>query len=299
MPATVINTSKQNYRQCRKLILALAIFLAPQFLPNIAGAQSLPEAPSAILTAQAQAPTSPNDAAKTSAPVSQLKTCPGMTWSWKIEPKTSAPQAPCNENPLQMIVGEAPVAPLTPTQKGVLAIHNIVDPFNLITVVGYSGIYVAANSHSPYGPGFKGFGRLTGYSLLEDTQGEFFGVYAIPVLAHEDPRYHRMPDKPLKIRILHAVAHTVITNHDDGSLMPNYATLLTYPISAELSNLYVPGIGRNGPSTIKRIGLGYATDPTGALIAEFLPDVAKRIHVRVVFVQEILNQIANRSSNQP
>jgi hypothetical protein len=197
-----------------------------------------------------------------------------------------------------MIVGAGPVAPLTPTQKAELAARNVVDPFNLITITGYSGVYVAANSHSPYGPGFKGFGRLTGYSLLEDTQGEFFGVYAIPSLVHEDPRYHRMPERSVKIRILHALSHTVVTQHDNGTLMLNYATLLTYPISAELSNLYVPGIGRNGPSTIKRIGLGYATDPAGALIAEFLPDVAKRVHVRVVFVQQILNQIANRSNNQ-
>jgi hypothetical protein len=263
-------------------------------------AQTLPEAPSAVMMASVQQdkmPPRPSPGTSATLAKEKLPPCETLDWGWKLRPKTAPPQ-PCEQNPLQMIVGEGSVAPLTPAQKAELAVHNIVDPFNLITITGYAGIYVAADSHSPYGPGLKGFGRLTGYSLAEDTQGEFFGVYAIPVLAHEDPRYHRMPHRPVKIRVLHALAHTVIANHDDGSLMPNYATLLTYPLSAELSNLYVPGIGRNGPSTIKRIGLGYATDPSGALIAEFLPDVAKRIHVRVVFVQEILNQIATRSGNQ-
>ena len=81
--------------------------------------------------------------------------------------------------------------------------------------------------------------------------------------------------------------------------MPNYATLLTYPIAAEIGNLYVPGINGNGPSTVERILTGYATDPVDNLITEFLPDVASRIHVRVIFVQRILNQIASDQTPLP
>jgi len=80
--------------------------------------------------------------------------------------------------------------------------------------------------------------------------------------------------------------------------MINYATLLTYPISAELSNLYVPGLSTNAKSTGERIAAGYATDPVGPLIAEFLPDIAKHIHIRIVFVQQILEQVANRPNTQ-
>ncbi len=72
--------------------------------------------------------------------------------------------------------------------------------------------------------------------------------------------------------------------------MPNYAVLLTYPISAEISNLYVPGIQSNAASTGKRILTGYALDPINNLLTEFLPDIASRIHVRVIVVQRILNQ---------
>jgi len=60
--------------------------------------------------------------------------------------------------------------------------------------------------------------------------------------------------------------------------------------------LYVPGVAGNGPSTVRRVLTGYATEPIGNILAEFLPDFAKRIHVRVIFVQNILNQI---SSGQP
>ncbi|QMV18535.1 hypothetical protein GOB94_07430 [Granulicella sp. 5B5] len=270
-------------------------------------AQDLPDAPSTVLFAGAQQPQTPSNnrqsnpaqaAADQAASAStRLPPCNRINWGWRIHngPKVSGP---CQEDPLQLIVNPGDVTPLTPTDKLVLAGRVTVDPFNLITVTGYSAIFVAANAHSAYGPGLKGFGKLTGYSLLGDAQGNFLGIYAIPVLAHEDPRYHRMPGSPVHRRILHALVHTVVSQHDDGSLMPNYATLLTYPISAELSNLYVPGIGSNGPSTAKRILLGYATDPSGALIAEFLPDVAKRIHIHVVFVQQILLQVENNSRAQ-
>jgi hypothetical protein len=73
--------------------------------------------------------------------------------------------------------------------------------------------------------------------------------------------------------------------------MPNYATLLTYPIGAEISDEYVPGIQTDIKSTSRRVAIELATDPAGSLVAEFLPDVAKRIHIHIVFVQEILNRM--------
>jgi hypothetical protein len=218
--------------------------------------------------------------------------CPAMSWAWR-EQRRGGVIEPCQpENQMQFILSSAYVRPLTPRQKGELAVRGIIDPFNVITIVGSSGINVAADSHTAYGPGLKGWGRLTGYSFLEDATGAFFGTFLIPSLAEEDPRYHRMPGKPIPQRFLHAVAHTVLSQHDDGSPMPNYATLLTYPIGNELANLYVPGIQPNATATAKRIVLGYASDPIGNLIGEFLPDVAKHIHVRIVFVQQIINRAA-------
>ena len=203
------------------------------------------------------------------------------------------------EDQLQLIVDTGYVKPLSVREKGVLAIRSVTDPFNLLTIAAFSAVSVAADAHTVYGPGFAGWGRLSGYSLAEDIQGTFTGVYLIPVLAHEDPRYHRMPRATIRRRIEHAMIHTFVSQHDDGSLMPNYATLINYPLSAEISNFYVPDIGTNVSSTVKRVLIGYATDPVGPLVAEFLPDVAKRVHIHIVFAQQILNAIALGSGAQP
>jgi hypothetical protein len=269
------------------------------------GEVALPESPGALLAEAA--PVVGGDAAAEQATEGQrhrdqrksalLPPCPKMSWHWHEAPAEPGTQTCSQDDPLQRIVSTGHVQPLTPSGKAVLAGREVADPFNLITIFGYSAIYVAAEPHSAYGPGFKGFGRLSGYSLAEDVQGEFFGTFLIPTLAQEDPRYHRMPDRPIKRRILHALAHTVVSQHDDGTLMPNYAVLVTYPVSAALSDAYVPGIGTTAGDTFKRIGLGYATNPVGDIVAEFLPDVAKRVHIRVVFVQEILNKVAAGSPN--
>ena len=80
--------------------------------------------------------------------------------------------------------------------------------------------------------------------------------------------------------------------------MPNYAILGTYPISAVISNLYVPGLHTDPRSTAARVAVGLASDPADALINEFLPDVAKRVHIRIVFFQQILNNISAAPTTQ-
>lgn len=199
-------------------------------------------------------------------------------------------------NPYQRFLNSPAPLPLTPHQKGLLAIHDIIDPANLFTITANAGFVTAIDSHTGYGPGLKGFGRNIGYSLVQDATGEFVSTFAIDSILHQDPHYHRSPQASVPRRFLHAISHTVVSQHDDGTPMLNYSTLLTYPISAEISNLYVPGVAVNGPSTVKRIVIGYASNPIDDLITEFLPDLAKRVHVHAVFAQQILNNI---SSGQP
>ncbi len=208
-------------------------------------------------------------------------------------------RVPCSEllDPYQRFLNTSVVIPLTSRQKGYLAIHELTTPSNLLTIVALSGFTIAVDSHTAYGPGFEGFGKNAGVSLLQDVTGEFFGAFLIPSLTHQDPRYYRLPKASIPRRFVHAVSRTFIANSDTGSMMPNYANLLGYPINAELSNLYVPGIQTDGPSTMARIATGLATDPANNLITEFLPDVAKHISIRIIFVQRILNQVASQQQS--
>jgi hypothetical protein len=298
----VAQRMKSRASRCRRASRLLGVVCVAAAVPWCSARaqpmqQDLPDAPSAVLFASAELPQNPANKTSTSttgqASTVELPKCPGFGFRASIVFVPGRHSTACEQqNPIQFIVDPGPVKPLTSEQKGVLAIKGVLDPFGLITLVGFSGISIAANSHSAYGPGFAGWGRLVGYGLVEDVTGEFFGTYAIPSLVHEDPRYHRMARNSIARRLGHAVIHTYVSQHDDGRLMPNYATLLNYPINAGLANLYVPGTPTNASATVDRIIEGIATDPVGAIIAEFLPDVARRIHIHIIFVQQIINRVA-------
>jgi hypothetical protein len=181
---------------------------------------------------------------------------------------------------------------LTSRDKAWLAVRNLVDPFNLITIGGEAGISVAIDSHSPYGPGMLGYGRYVGVSFTQDMTGEFFGTYAIPSIAHQDPHYHRMEGASVRRRAGHALLQILWTQSDSGKGMLNYANLAGFPIEDEIANLYVPGRQTDGAATAERYGIAIATAPIGNFINEFLPDVASHIHVQVVIIQRIINQVA-------
>jgi hypothetical protein len=191
------------------------------------------------------------------------------------------------------------VKALTPEQKGYLAVHNLLDPFNLLTIVGEAGIAVAANSHSGYGPGFHGWRNYVGVSLTQDMTGEFFGTFLIPSLTHQDPHYHRMPKASIKRRILHATAQILWTQGDDGKGMINYADLGGFAVDDAISNLYVPGQRTDFRSSASRYGIALATAPIGNYVTEFLPDVARHIQIQVVIIQRIINQVARTDSSEP
>jgi hypothetical protein len=215
-----------------------------------------------------------------------------------VDPSRYDVPKPCTEliYPYQRFLSSNIVIPMTWQQKGYLALHDLADPVNFGTILGISAITVGSDSHSAYGPGLKGFGKSVGVSLLQDATAQFFGAFAIPVIAHQDPRYFRMPHAPFTKRLVYSISRTVIARSDSGKSMPNYATLLNYPIGAELSNLYVPGIHPDVPSTVARIFTGYALDPVNSLVNEFLPDVASHVHIRIIFVQQILNNVARGNS---
>jgi hypothetical protein len=215
-----------------------------------------------------------------------------------VDPSRYDVPKPCTEliYPYQRFLTSNIVIPMTREQKGYLALHDLADPINFATILGISAITVGADSHSAYGPGLKGFGKSVGVSYLQDATGQFFGAFAIPVIAHQDPRYFRMPRAPFAKRVVYSISRTAVSRSDSGKSMPNYATLLNYPIGAELANLYVPGIHPDAASTVARIFTGYALDPVNGLINEFLPDVASHVHVRIIIVQRILNNVASGNS---
>jgi hypothetical protein len=180
----------------------------------------------------------------------------------------------------------------SPEQKLRLALNNLINPFNLGTIAGEAGIEIAANSHSPYGPGWDGWAKLTGTNFTQDMTDQFFGTFLIPTITHTDPHYHRRPDLSIERRILHCVTQTYWQHDDNGGHTFNYSQVVAPVIDIAISNLYVPGLETRFSADAERYGIGLATAPIDNFITEFLPSIASHIHTRVVIVQRVINRVA-------
>jgi hypothetical protein len=241
-------------------------------------------------TNSTQAPAS-TLAPASAAPVSTLPDAPqpAPPITAALPAQTSQPKP---TNWFQRFLNGPEVKPLTRYEKARLAVRNVIDPFNLLTVAGDSAISVASDSDSVYGPGMHGFGRNLGVSFTQDLNGEFFSTFLIPSITHQDPHYHRMPKASIPRRILHATVQIAWTQGDNGKGMVNYADIVGAGIQDEINNLYVPGRDTRPAASASRYAIGLATAPIDNYVSEFLPDLARHVHVQIVVIQRIINQVA-------
>lgn len=180
----------------------------------------------------------------------------------------------------------------TPRELAAIAGRGVIDPFNLLTIVGTSAYTVGTDSHSPYGPGGLGVAKLSGITLTEDMTNAFFETFLIPSIDHQDPHYHRMPNTSLTRRIAHTIFQPFWTESDTGKGMVNYATILGALADEAVDITYVPFQERGLDASATRVGVNLATTPVGNMVTEFLPDVARHVNINVVFIQRIINRVA-------
>lgn len=180
----------------------------------------------------------------------------------------------------------------SPAELGRIAIHGVVDPFNLLTIGGTSFLSIAADSHTFYGPGVQGWAKLSGVTLTEDMTGEFVGTFLIPSIDHQDPHYHRMPNASMTRRILHCAYQPFWTTSDTGKGMINYSTFVGSMITEAVDVSYVPYQKVGWGPGAERIASGWASDPIGNFVTEFMPDLARHVNFKVVFIQRIVDRVA-------
>jgi hypothetical protein len=252
--------------------------------------QSFPPAAPAPSKSPTIAPVRPVSGLTGSMPFPSAKASCGDTQS----KSAASPQMSCapTYDPFQKFIHSAEPHPLTAKQKAVLAGKDVIDPFNLLTIGGVSAFSVATDSHSAYGPGGEGWAKLTGVSFTQDMTNEFFGTFLVPAIAHQDPHYHRMPNASYKRRVAHCIYQVVWTQGDNGKGMFNYANIVGGAFEEAISDAYVPYRDTGWSAATARYGTALATDPIGNFITEFVPDLARRVNFRAVFVQRIINRVA-------
>lgn len=203
------------------------------------------------------------------------------------------------ENRFKMYLKSQAYRVYTSRQLAVLAVRDVADPFNLLSVLGSAAIVVGSSSHSIYGPGMPGLARATGVTLTENMTDEFFGTFLIPTFDHQAPGFRRMPNRPFLNRLAHCATQVFWTRSQTGEPMVNYSSIAGTIAEQGVAVTYVPFRNQGWAHAAERVGLDYATAPIGNLINEFVPQVASHINVKVVFFQNIINRVATTVGQPP
>lgn len=138
--------------------------------------------------------------------------------------------------------GTAQVLPgMSAKQKYALAYRRIVSPQTLLKA-GFVSSWEVGTGLGPDYPtnGWKPFAKRFGYNAASISTTIFFNTALVPALAHQDPRYFRKPEAPMKERIRWAIKSEFVGVGDDGDAMPNYANLVGEALASVAENAFGP-----------------------------------------------------------
>jgi hypothetical protein len=158
-----------------------------------------------------------------------------------------------------------------------LAWRSSVDPFQFVAAALDAGYSQAVDDFPGYGQGAQGYAKRFGAAYTDQFSGTFWGNAVFPILLREDPRYFRRGTGSIKRRLLYAISTTVWSKRDGGAWGPNYANVLGNITAGGLANLYYPSTDRGVGLTFQRAFTVTAEGTIGATLAEFWPDIARRV----------------------
>lgn len=167
-------------------------------------------------------------------------------------------------------------SPLTARAKFRLFVKGSFDPFTLASVGFNAGLGQAENDLAGYGQGAAGYGKRVGAGLADETSGGFFGVFLLPSLFHEDPRYFRKGTGSFKARLGHALVRPVVIRKDSGGNEFNWSGILARFVTSGISNAYYPESDRGAGHVFTRAAVAIPFSVTGTIFNEFGPDLEKK-----------------------
>jgi hypothetical protein len=197
---------------------------------------------------------------------------------------------------LQLIQGPEQSTPLGASGKFRLAVKNFSDPLNIAGTALDSGISTAtSSSKSAFGTGWPGFGRRFGMSMSDEALSEFFSTYLVSTIAHQDPHYHRDPGSSAGRRIAYALSRVVISRSDSGKPMFNFAEFVGTTASSLVESSYHFERDESPGAVSSRIFVSIGSDAAWNLMNEFLPDIAKHLNPRFIFLRRLAERAAKQN----
>lgn len=254
--------------------LVLAIFLSY----SAAAQQTPPPADSASSTSQTQTPQT--ETGSTHPPQSDEKSTGQST-----VPKNQGAK-PGQEQPKRILgvmpnfravsAGELPPPP-TPKQAFKIATQNSFDYSSFIFVGITSALAEWTDAHPQLGQGLPGYGRYYWRGFLDKTDGNYWVIFALPSVLHQDERYYAMGHGSIVKRGLYASTRIFVTPDYSGHNSFNASELVGRGIAQGISITYYPSKSRTLGALATKYAWALGRDALTNTFREFWPDIATHV----------------------
>ena len=171
---------------------------------------------------------------------------------------------------------EDPYRPITPGESLRWFITSTIGLPHRAGGIFVSAVGTALDRPIEYGPHWEGFAGRYGMRMACSATGNAMEASAGRIF-REDPRYFRVPDRPLKTRTGNVVRLTFTARGDDGNFGPAYARYMATFGNNFLSNTWRVHSEANAQHALLRTAGDFAGRMAANAWEEFGPDVRKRL----------------------
>ncbi len=167
--------------------------------------------------------------------------------------------------------------PPTPKQAFKIATQNSFDYSSFVFVGITSALAEWTVAHPQLGQGLPGYGRYYWRGLLDKTDGNYWVIFALPTVFHQDERYYAKGEGIFWRRGFYAGTRIFVTPDYHGHNSFNVSELLGRGIAQGISLTYYPSGTRTAGALATKYGWALGRDTLTNVFREFWPDIATHV----------------------
>ena len=167
--------------------------------------------------------------------------------------------------------------PPTPKENLIIATRNSFD-YSAFVFVGITSLLAeGTNTHPQLGKGVGGFARYYWRGYVDKTDGNYWVIFMLPTIFHQDERYYALGQGGIWKRLGYSASRVLITPsyHEHNSF--NASEIVGRGIAQAISISYYPSQTRTAGAIAQKYSYAIGRDALTNIFREFWPDIA--VHV--------------------
>ena len=167
--------------------------------------------------------------------------------------------------------------PPKPKQAFKIATQNSFDYSSFVFVGLTSMIAEGEDTHPQLGKGVPGFWAYSWRGFVDKVDGNYWVIFALPTVFHEDERYFAKGEGPILHRALYSSSRVFITPNYNGHNTLNISELMGRGIAQGIGTTYYPSADRSAGALAQKWAYALMRDALTNTFREFWPDIATHV----------------------